>query len=57
MIVDEHSTKYPLRDIAILGDFNDIEVKKLTEELKLTNMVKAPTISASILDHILISED
>ena len=55
-IVDEHTTEYPSRDIMILGDFNDFEVKKLDEELDLTNIVTVPTRGANILDHILISE-
>lgn len=56
LIVDEHTTKYPLRDMVILGEFNDFEVKKLTEELDVTSIVTAPTRGANILDHILISE-
>ena len=55
-IIDEHATKHPSRDIVILGDFNDFEVRKLNEELDLTDIVTAPTRGTNTLDHILIGE-
>ena len=55
-LVDAQLTRTPDRELIILGDFNKFDVKLLTTNLCLTDIVVKPTRGCNILDHILISQ-
>ena len=55
-ITDDHLMCHPNRGLMLLGDFNDFDVKTLSLDLSLTDIVDRPTRGKNILDHVLISE-
>ena len=55
-IIDDYVNTLPSREIIVLGDFNDFETARLTDDHNLTDIVTAPTRGKNVLDHILISE-
>ena len=55
-MIDIHPAMHPKRDMMILGDFNNFNVRQLSSDLSVTDIIKKPTRGKNILDQIFISE-
>ena len=55
-IIDNHAKDFPSRKMMVLGDFNDFDVTRISDDHNFTDVVDKPTRGNNFLDHILICE-